>query len=114
MPCYCHTPDEDDQIEIERRCKVNMYFEAVNMLNDSNLNKAEILGITIKEFPLPDPNTALCNICKVLDKKQMQEISAYYYQIKWNHKSLFDWYMQHCKDDEKNNPFIKEETPCSN
>ena len=38
----------------------------------------------------------------LLTKEQMEEISAYYYQIKWPHKTLYDWYLKHCEDDEKN------------
>lgn len=99
MPCYCDTPNEYDQTEIQKRCKTNMYFEAVNILNADNLTKAKSLGLEISKFPLPDPNTALCNICKVLTQEQMRSISACYYQIKWSHRTLRDWYKQHCKDD---------------
>lgn len=109
MPCYCDIPDESDQAEIQARCKVKMYFDAVNILNSNNLAKAKLLGVKILSVPVPDANTALCNICKVLNQEQMQSIDAFYYQIKWSHKSLWDWYQQHCKDDlEKNeNNLIK-------
>lgn len=103
MPCYCDEPDESNQAEIERRCKENMYFDATAILNAENFKKAEELGIEIKKFPLPDANTALCNICKVLTEEQMKSILAYYYQIKWEHKTLLDWYKQHCKDDIEHN-----------
>lgn len=99
MPCYCDTPDESNQVEIEKRCKREMYFHATGILKKENLIKAAQLGIEICQFPLPDPNTALCNICKVLSEEQMLRIPAYYYKIKWQHKNLWDWYQQHCKDD---------------
>ena len=100
MPCYCDTPDENDQIEIQKRCKVRMYFDATAILTPENLDKAERINIKISQLPLPDPNTALCNICKVLTQEQMKSITAFYYQIKWDYKNLYDWYKQHCKDDE--------------
>ena len=101
MPCYYDTPGKSDQIEIQARCKKRMYFDATAILTNDNLEKADKIGIEICQFPLPDPNTALCNICKVLSQEQMQTIDAYYYQIEWEHKSLWDWYQQHCKDDKK-------------
>lgn len=103
MPCYCDIPDECDQAEIQKRVKTRMYFDAISTLNSENLYKAKLLDIKICQVPLPDPNTALCNICKVLIQEQMQRISAYYYQIKWEHRTLWDWYQQHCKDDLENN-----------
>lgn len=103
MPCYCDVPNESDQVEIQRRCKVGMYFDALGILNSYNLEKAKLLDVKITSTPVPDPNTALCNICKVLSKEQMQSITAFYHQIKWEYKSLWNWYQQHCKDDfEKN------------
>jgi hypothetical protein len=107
MPCYCDTPSKLDQAEIERRCKVNMYFEATGILTKENIDKADNLGLKISQFPLPDPNTALCNICKILDEDQMKSIPAYYFNIEWNHKSLWDWYQKHLIDDEKHNSFIE-------
>ena len=101
MPCYCDTPNEMDQIEIERRCKVNMYFDCQGLLTIEQSNKCEQQNIPIT--PVPDVNTALCKICKILNEEQMKEISAYYFQIKWTHKTLYDWYIQHCKDDKENN-----------
>lgn len=39
----------------------------------------------------PDENTALCNLCKVLTKEQMQRVTDYYYLIKWPYKTLYNW-----------------------
>lgn len=94
MPCYCDIPDNKDQAEIERRCKAKMYFDGCLTLTKEQIEKNEI-----KLLPFPDENTALCNLCKILKKEQMEKVSAYYYQIKWDHKTLYDWYLQHLKDD---------------
>lgn len=104
MPCYCDTPDENDQATIEKRAKVNMYFDAVSLLTQEQILEAEKRGL--KQIPMGDVNDHLCKICKILTREQMEDISAYYYQIKWPHKTLYDWHIQHCKDDEKFN--IKE------
>jgi Cdc6-like AAA superfamily ATPase len=101
MPCYCDTPDEKDQTEIERRCKVNMYFDAQSLLTREQACECEKLEI--KQFPIGDVNSHLCKLCKVLTKDQMSQVSAYYYQIKWEHKTLYDWYVKHCEDDREHN-----------
>ncbi len=97
MPCYCDIPDEKDQQTIERRCKVNMYFDAQANLTDAQVEECEKLGL--KQFPIGDINSLLCKMCTVLSDSQMKEISAYYYHIKWPHKTLYDWNIQHMKDD---------------
>jgi hypothetical protein len=102
MPCYCDTPPEDDQAEIQKRCKENMYFDAIGILTKENRNRAEELGIKVCIVPLPDENTALCNICKILTGQQMEKIDAFYPDVKWEHNTLLDWYLQHCKDDKEN------------
>lgn len=101
MPCYCDTPDENDQAEIEKRAKERMYFDGISLLFEEQKNKCKQDKICF--VPLPDPNTALCNLCKILTQEQMQGVSAYYYQIKWPHKTLYDWYIKHCEDDLNNN-----------
>lgn len=98
MPCYCSQPDSFDQIEIERRCKVRMYFDAQDALNHQQIEEAE--RQELKQFPTEeDLNDFLCKICKILTKTQMEKISAYYFEIEWSHKNLYDWHIQHCKDD---------------
>lgn len=97
MPCYCDIPDAEDQVEIERRCKVNMYFDVQSLMTKEQVKKSNEMEISM--FPLPDVNTALCQLCSILDKDQMEKISAYWNDIKWPHKTLYDWYVQHCKDD---------------
>lgn len=97
MPCYCDEPEESDQIVIERRCKTSMYFSAQGLLTREQAIECEKRNL--KTFPMGDVNDHLCKLCKVLTKEQMKEISAYYYQIKWHHKTLYDWHIQHCKDD---------------
>lgn len=94
MPCYYDTPDESNQIEIEKRAKVRMYFHATAILTPE-----QIYNNFICIAPLPDENTGLCTLCKILTEEQMKEISAYYWDIKWPHKTLFDWYMKHLEDD---------------
>lgn len=101
MPCYCDIPEETDQIEIERRCKVNMYFDVQLLMTPDQRKIAE--ENKISQFPLPDVNSALCKLCNILKKEQMEQVPAYYYQIKWTHKKLYDWYIQHCKDDKEFN-----------
>lgn len=96
MPCYCDTPDSDDQVEIERRCKENMYFDACSLLTKEQAQECERRGV--KAFP-GSFNEGLCKLCKVLTELQMKSVVAYYFQIKWPHKTLYDWYIQHCKDD---------------
>lgn len=44
-------------------------------------------------------NQLICKICKILTKEQMESILAIYFLIKWKHKTLYDWHIQHCKDD---------------
>jgi hypothetical protein len=100
MPCYCDTPDDDDQIEIERRCKVNMYFDAQAILTHKQIEECDRRNL--KQFPMDDINNHLCKICQILTKQQMESILAIYFLIKWKHKTLYDWYVQHCKDDENN------------
>lgn len=108
MPCYCDSPDENDQAEIEKRCKENMYFESQSLLTKEQADECEKLGL--KMFPFGDINEHLCKICKILTKDQMEKIYAYYFLIKWPHKTLYDWHIQHCKDDEKfNNEDVKNE-----
>ena len=101
MPCYCDTPDSDDQVEIERRCKFNMYQNAIYSLTREQAQEAERLEL--KMFPIGNANEHLCKICKLLTKDQMQKVSAYYYDIKWPHKTLYDWHVQHCLDDLRHN-----------
>lgn len=101
MPCYCDTPDEDNQIEIERRCKERMYFDAQSLLDQKQVEKC--IKENIKLFPIGEINEHLCKICQILTKEQMEKIIAFYYQIKWKHKTLYNWYLQHCKDDIKFN-----------
>jgi hypothetical protein len=98
MPCYCDTPDESDQAEIENRAKTGMYFFAQSLLTLEQAKECEKRGL--KQFPIDDVNSHLCKICKVLTKEQMEGISANYYQIRWPHKTLYDWHLRHCKDDE--------------
>jgi len=92
-------PDEDDQVEIERRCKERMYFDAQYCLTREQVKEAE--RQQLKQFPIGNVNEHLCKICKILTKEQMEKVGAHYYQIKWAHKTLYDWHIQHCKDDEK-------------
>lgn len=101
MPCYCDIPDSNDQKEIERRCKERMYFDAQTLLTKEQID--ECSKRNIKQFPIGDVNEHLCKLCKVLTDEQMKKISAYQWQIKWNHKTLFDWHEQHKKDDERLN-----------
>jgi hypothetical protein len=99
MPCYGDIPDESDQEEIERRCKIRMYFDAQGLLTKEQAQEKANLNV----FPLENINEQLCKMCKILTKEQMKKISAYQYQIKWSHKTLYDWHVQHCKDDEEFN-----------
>lgn len=97
MPCYCDTPDSENQAEIEKRCKRIMYFDLIEILTDEQKDIGTEKGI--KFFPQGDLNEHLCKICKIATREQMKEISAYYYDIEWPHKTLYDWHIQHCKDD---------------
>ena len=92
MPCYCDTPSEENQAEIERRAKVNMCRDAVSVLEKRP-------GCDIKIGELFEPNTLLCKLCKRLSEDEMKSISAFWYQIKWPHKTLYDWHKQHLEDD---------------
>lgn len=102
MPCYCDVPDEENQIEIERRCKTEMYFEAQSYLTPEQVIECEKLEL--KRFPLGALNEHLCKLCKILTDEQMQKISAHYSNIKWSHKTLYDWHIQHIEDDNKTIP----------
>lgn len=101
MPCYEDIPDEENQIEKERRCKVRMYFDVQALMTDDQIKKSKELGINA--FPLPDENSALCKLCSILTKEQMEKVTAFYFQIKWGHKTLYDWYLKHTEDDKKHN-----------
>jgi hypothetical protein len=101
MPCYCDIPNETDQIEIERRCKQRMYFDAATLLTNDQIDLCNKKNISA--FPLPDVNTALCRLCSVLTQEQMEKVSAYYFGIKWRYKNLHGWYEQHCIDDTLHN-----------
>lgn len=101
MPCYCDIPDEDDQVEIERRAKERMYFDAQAILTPEQVNECD--KHYLKGFPIGDLNEHLCKLCKVLSPNQMQEISAYQWNIKWPHKTLYDWHLKHIEDDSKLN-----------
>lgn len=74
MPCYCDVPDESDQVEIEKRAKVRMYFDAVTMITAEQAENNDICFA-----PLPDENTALCKLCEILTDEQMKIISSYYF-----------------------------------
>jgi len=91
MPCYC---------EIERRCKERMYFDSQGLLTREQAQECEKRHL--KAFPMGNINDHLCKLCKVLTEEQMKKISAYQWLIKWSHKTLYDWHIQHCKDDDKN------------
>ena len=97
MPCYNDCPDEDDQVEIERRAKERMYSDSQGLITREQARECEKRGL--KLFPLEDINDHLCKLCKVLTQEQMESITAYMYMIKWPHKTLYDWHEQHCKDD---------------
>jgi hypothetical protein len=99
MPCYCDTPDEENQAEIEKRCKMTMYLDAPLTMTKEQLQECE--KINIKMFPIDNINDQLCKICKIMTKEQMEKISAFYYQIKWPHRTLYDWHLQHCKEDKE-------------
>lgn len=101
MPCYCDIPNENDQVEIERRCKVRMYFDAIELITIEQAEECE--KNELKQFPLGNVNEHLCKLCKILTKEQMEKVSAYYYGIKWKHESLYDWHLKHCEDDIKYN-----------
>jgi hypothetical protein len=98
MPCYCDIPNEDDQVTIEKRAKTMMYFSAIDILTFDQIKK-NCFGIFI--VPLPDENTALCNICKFMTEEQMKSIDASFHNIKWAHKTLYDWYSKHLEDDKR-------------
>ena len=104
MPCYCDTPDEKDQKEIERRCKARMYFDVQSLMTNEQIKLSHEMKMSA--VPIPDENTALCKLCSILTKEQMEKIDAYYYQIKWEHKTLYDWYVKHKSDDKKHNSEI--------
>ena len=97
MPCYCDIPDSTDQEEIERRCKERMYFDVQSLMTKEQIKESQDKGIGL--LPLPDVNTALCKLCSILTKEQLEQISAYQWQIKWPHKTLYDWYVKHIEDD---------------
>ena len=98
MPYYYDTPDEEDQVEIERRAKVRMYFDAQEFLTEKQIEECN--KNNIMKFPIAQSiNKSLCNMCKILTENQMKKIYAYPYIIKWKHKTLYDWHIQHCKDD---------------
>jgi hypothetical protein len=101
MACYCSTPDSDDQVEIERRCKVRMYFDVQEVMTVQQIDKS--IEMKISKFPLDNENTRLCQLCSILDKETMEKVSAWCYDIKWEYETLYDWYIQHCKDDNLNN-----------
>lgn len=101
MPCYCDTPDADDQVEIERRAKERMYFDAQTILTNEQIEECAKRGLN--QFPMGDLNDHLCKLCKVLTDEQMKEISAYQWNIKWSHKTLHDWHLKHLEDDRKSN-----------
>ena len=100
MPCYCDIPDSKDQEEIQNRCKTNMYFDVQSLMTKEQIEKSKELGIS--KFPghsTHEINERLCKLCSILDSSQMDKIPAIYYQTDWKHKTLNDWYIQHCKDD---------------
>ena len=106
MPCYCDSPDSEDQIEIQRRCKENMYFDSLYLLTSDQIEKANKMNL--KKFPgftAEEVNENLCKLCSIMTKEQMVEISAYYFNIKWKYKNLLGWYAQHLKDDIEYNEF---------
>lgn len=102
IPCYCDTPDKDDQITIQKRCRVRMYFDAVASLTKEQVIKIENTT-KLSQFPIGDCNECLCKLCQFLEEEQMKNISVFYYNIEWPHKTLYDWYVQHLKDDKDNN-----------
>lgn len=106
MLCYCNIPDSKNQAEIEERCKTNMYFDAQQQLTRDQA--IECGKRDLKQFPMGDINDHLCKLCKVLTKEQMEHVAAYYYQIEWKHKTLYDWHLQHCVDDAAHSAIIKE------
>lgn len=102
MPCYCDSPDEDDQVEIEERAKTRMYFDALCLLTDEQIKKCKKRDI--KKIPVGDVNEHLCKLCKILNEEQMKEVSAFCFNIKWPHQTLYDWHLKHIEDDKANNP----------
>lgn len=100
MPCYYDSPSNSDQVEIERRAKERMYFECQSVLTKDQAIECEKMDL--RQFPRDAAhlNESLCKICKVLTKEQMKTISAYYQQIEWPHKTLYDWHIRHCIDDD--------------
>lgn len=106
MPCFCNIPYEGSQIGIERLSKIRMYIKAKSVLTKEQLKKFG--NVEIEKLSIIHVNEQLCKICKVLTENQMRHISAYYWQIRWPHETLYDWYIQHCKDDEKFNKSLLE------
>lgn len=101
MPCYCDIPYSNDQKEIEKRCKEKMYVDAQKILTKEQVIECE--KNNLKKYPFDKINEYLCKICKILTEDQMKKISAYYFQIEWDHKTLYDWHVKHCQDDKKFN-----------
>jgi hypothetical protein len=95
----CDIPDFNDQLQFELRCKNNMYHKAINSMTEEQIRKYNELNIRV--FPLPEPTISLCKLCSILDKEQMEKISAFFPEIEWKHKTLHDWYVQHCRDDKE-------------
>lgn len=90
MARYWNSPDERCEEEIQRRNKIRMYFDALMFLGVGEITNNN----NIYSLPLPDPNTALCNLCKMLTDEDMKKIPAAHYQVKWPYKTLFDWYYE--------------------
>jgi hypothetical protein len=77
-----------------------MYFYVQGLMTEDQLKKAQEMKVSkFPGFSAMEINERLCALCSILDKEQMEKIPAFYYQIKWKHKTLYDWYIQHCKDD---------------
>lgn len=103
MPCYCDSPDSENQQEIQSRCKTNMYFDACSLLTREQIKKSTEIGLSFTPgFSHGEINENLCKLCSIMTKEQMVQISAYYWNIKWDYHNLLGWYIQHMKDDGKN------------
>lgn len=99
--------NEEEQAEIERRCKLRMYFGCQAILTKEQMSSEKHKNLEM--FPFDPINTMLCTVCSIMTEEQMKNISAWHYNIKWTHRTLHDWYIQHCKDDAE---FNEEKTTC--
>lgn len=82
------------QEQIQHHCILEMFFKVQQfILIPEEIERVKNSGIS----GIPDGQYSLCQLCSLLSKKTMLKCSAYRYNIRWKHKTLWGWYADHCK-----------------